>query len=171
MNRDRHSRRHNNSNWKNNNQNSRRDREHEREDRRNQKDFLPPKKEFHHAKNTVTAEQIREEEEKIREFKSANQMKCCKCGEIITDITQAMTDKATGEPMHFDCALELLSQTEKTGEGDKIIYIGQGRFGVVHFDNPHDMKHFKIHKVIEWEERDKKSQWRSEMSELYSQVK
>ena len=53
---------------------------------------------------------------------------------------------------------------------EKIAYIGQGRFGVLYFENPRDQRKFTIKKIIEWEDREKKSEWREELSGLYSQI-
>ena len=105
----------------------------------------------------------------IRELK-AREVICPICGKPIEDMSSAIADKTTGKPAHFDCIIEQLSKTETLGENDKVTYIGQGRFAVLHFDNPRDLKSFKIVKTIEWEPRDKKLDWRDEMSGLYSQV-
>ena len=73
--------------------------------------------------------------------------------------------------MHFDCVLAQLKQNERVGENEKIAYIGQGRFAVLYYENPRDQKKFVIKKIIEWEDRDQKSEWRDELSGLYSQVR
>ena len=52
----------------------------------------------------------------------------------------------------------------------KIAYIGQGRFALLRYEDPSDVKSFKIIKTIEWEGRDAELPWRSELSSLYSQV-
>ena len=108
-------------------------------------------------------------EEAIQEIK-ARQIVCPECGELITDIASAVADKSTGKPVHFECVMNRLNETEKVGQNEKICYIGQGRFGILYFENPRDQRHFTIKKIIEWEERDKKIDWRDEMSGLYSQV-
>ena len=108
-------------------------------------------------------------EEAIQEIK-ARQIVCPDCGELITDIASAVADKSTGKPVHFECVMNRLNETEKVGQNEKICYIGQGRFGILYFENPRDQRHFTIKKIIEWEERDKKIDWRDEMSGLYSQV-
>lgn len=105
----------------------------------------------------------------IRELKQ-REVVCPVCGKIIDDLTSAVSDKATGLPAHFDCILEQVRKSESLGENDKLTYIGQGRFAVLHFDNPRDLKSFKILKTIEWESREKKPDWREEMSGLFSQV-
>lgn len=96
---------------------------------------------------------------------------CARCSKPITDLSAALAEKETGEPIHFDCVLEFLKQQEPLKINEKLIYIGQGRFAVAYFENPHDLRHFSIRKIIEWEERDKKYDWRSEISSRYSQVK
>ena len=108
-------------------------------------------------------------EEAIQEIK-ARQRVWPECGELITDIASAVADKSTGKPVHFECVMNRLNETEKVGQNEKICYIGQGRFGILYFENPRDQRHFTIKKIIEWEERDKKIDWRDEMSGLYSQV-
>jgi len=93
------------------------------------------------------------------------------CGKPITELSTALADKDTGVPVHFDCVLEQLQKTEKLSADQKIVYIGQGRFGVVVFPQSHDSRNFSIQRVIEWEPRDKKIEWRAEIAGLYSQVK
>jgi len=53
-------------------------------------------------------------------------------------------------------------------DGDKVVYLGGGRFGIVHFDNGQDLKNFQVRKTIQWEEKDKRASWRREVSDLYS---
>lgn len=161
MSRDRHSHHRNGGNWKNN-QNEASGREQKNRDGRENRDS---------RHNAVSSEQIRAEEAAITAFKNSNQCVCPKCQKPIQDLSQAIADKTSGTPIHFDCALEILLAEEKLGPGDKLTYIGQGRFGVLNFPNVHDMKHFTIKKIIEWEEKDKRSSWRNEMSDLYSQVR
>jgi hypothetical protein len=117
-------------------------------------------------------ENIEEQQKKeaaIRALK-LREVICPLCGKPIDELTSAISDRSTGKPAHFDCILEQLNKSESLGENDKVTYIGQGRFAVLHFDNPRDLKAFKILKTIEWEARDKKLDWRDEMSGLYSQV-
>lgn len=112
----------------------------------------------------------RERQKAIQEVK-ARQIVCPKCNQPITDVASAMRDRASGEPIHFECALSEVSKSESLSQNEKIAYIGQGRFGVLYYENPRDQKHFTIKKIIEWEEREQKSSWREELSELYSKVK
>lgn len=121
--------------------------------------------------NTVTQKDIQENAEAIRAFK-ANVVTCEICGEAIPDVSTAMANRGSGNPVHFDCIISKIAETETLGENEKITYIGQGRFGVVHFDNVHDLRHFQIKKIIEWESREsERASWRETMAGLYSQTK
>jgi len=120
--------------------------------------------------HAVTKEEIEENEKAIFEFKS-KEVICPYCGQVIKEIAGAMCDKQTGEPIHFDCALKIIHEKETLTGSEKIAYIGQGRFGVIQYDNPKDFKHFTIKKIIEWEDRDKSYEWRDNIAGLYSHVK
>ena len=161
MNRDRHSKRHINSSWKNSsNPNT----------RQSDSKVIQSKKISNQIKSQM-ADQIAATELAIKEFKSNNQPLCDHCKQPIIDMATALTDRKSGLPIHFDCALEQLGEDEKLESGDRLTYIGQGRFGIVNFPNVHDMKHFSIKKIIEWEDKEKKASWRNEMADIYSQVK
>ncbi len=119
--------------------------------------------------NYINEDTEKEKIKAIEEIK-ARQIICPKCGQPITDIASSMHDKTSGSPVHFECALGEVSKGEKLGENEKIAYIGQGRFGVLYFENPRDQRNFTIKKIIEWEDREQKPEWRNEISELYSKV-
>ena len=105
----------------------------------------------------------------IQEFKSRTVI-CSKCGKQIPDMTNAISD-SEGKPMHFDCVIESLKERETLVPGQQMTYIGNGRFAIVSFENPRDLRKFKIEKIIEYEDKDKSVSWREEMANLYSQVK
>ncbi|MGN0728943.1 hypothetical protein [Treponema sp.] len=159
MRKDKHSRRHT-GNWKSG-----------KKDFDEKRTFQAPKPVFKPTIKSVPLEQIQQDEEAIRKFKSANQPVCEVCGQGIRDISTAINSRNSEGLIHFDCALESLSKRESLDPGDKLAYIGQGRFGVIHFASPADTKHFTIRKIIEWEEKDKKPEWRSEIADLYSRIK
>lgn len=104
-------------------------------------------------------------------FKSAEKPLCPHCHEPVIDLLSALSDRAGGAPLHFDCALELISQEEGLSPSDYVAYIGQGRFGIISYENPRDMRHFTIKKIIEWEKREQTAGWRGKIASLYSQVK
>lgn len=113
-----------------------------------------------------------ENENAIRAFRA--DVKTCEiCGKPISpdEICSAVSNKATGNPAHFDCVLRQVSSKENPGPNEKVTYIGQGRFAVLHFENPHDLRHFTIRRLIEWEDRDNRLEWRNEMAGLFSQIK
>ena len=93
---------------------------------------------------------------------------CPWCGKQITDITTAITDKDSGLPVHFDCVLERISAMENLETNDSICYIGGGRFGILHYNNPPDTRDFVIKKVLEWEIKETNTEWRRPISEYFS---
>jgi hypothetical protein len=97
---------------------------------------------------------------------------CPWCGKPIRDISSAITDKDTGNPVHFDCVTARISFGEKLEKGESVAYIGGGRFGIVSFGSPGASaaadRNFTIKKIIEWENNDKKAEWRSAISDHYS---
>ena len=96
---------------------------------------------------------------------------CEYCNQPIEDLASSIAAKESGNPAHFDCVLAKINASEKLSENEKITYIGNGKFAVVYFENPHDLRHFTIRRVIEWENREAKYEWRAEIANLYSQVK
>lgn len=93
---------------------------------------------------------------------------CEKCGKEIRDLTTALSDKDSGNPVHFDCILEFIKNSEEIKENEEVIYIGNGCFAIVSFENPKIKKKFKIVKSIEWEEKNRTYQWKDEIKELAS---
>jgi len=102
---------------------------------------------------------------------------CSWCGEPIRDITLAIADRDTGAPVHFECVAARIATGEFLENGDTVTYIGGGRFAVACFgtvspDAPGASRaagrDFKIKKIIEWENKDKRAEWRSLISDHYS---
>ncbi|MEE1166885.1 MAG: hypothetical protein UHP28_07015 [Treponema sp.] len=160
----RHSRKHY-GNW--NNQKNQNNKPHQTNER-NDEGRIHKSPKFHYMVHS-NPEALAKKEQAISDFK-AREIVCPKCSQLITDMASALTDKATGKPIHFECVMEELNGSEKCGQNEKICYIGQGRFGILYFENPRDQRHFTIKKIIEWENRETKTEWRSEISGLYSQV-
>lgn len=163
-------RRHNHKNWNNNNNNS------NNQNQKNQNNNSRNNDQSRQQQNAQMRErfprpEINEGEQlaAIREFKARGTV-CAKCGKPIEDMTSAMSD-VEGKAVHFDCVLESLKSKENMLPGQQMTYIGNGRFAVVTFENPRDLKKFKIEKVIEYEDKSKPIEWRNEMADLYSQVK
>ena len=93
---------------------------------------------------------------------------CPWCGKQIKDITTAISDKETGLPVHFDCVLARITGMENLETNDSVCYIGGGRFGVIHYNNPPDTRDFTIKKIFEWESSDDEKEWRKPISEYFS---
>jgi hypothetical protein len=93
---------------------------------------------------------------------------CPWCGKQITDITAAITDKDSGLPVHFDCVIERITSMETLEPNDSICYIGGGRFGILHYNNPPDTRDFVIKKILEWELKETNTKWRRPFSEYFS---
>ncbi len=96
------------------------------------------------------------------------QLECSVCGKSIKDISLALAEKPDGKPVHFDCVIAHILSREKMEKGDIVTYIGGGRFGIVHFDSPHDHRKFKIKKIFEYEEKDARADWRVTLADRYS---
>jgi len=97
-----------------------------------------------------------------------NSPDCPWCGKQIKDIATAICDKDTGRPVHFDCVLARIAEMEKLETNDSVCYIGGGRFGIVHYNNPPDTRDFTIKKIFEWESKDSNNEWRKPVSGYFS---
>ena len=100
---------------------------------------------------------------------------CSWCGKPIRDIFSAIADKDTGAPLHFDCVAAKISAGEILSGNETVVYIGGGRFGIVNQNSQGKPVHgqaensdFRIKKIIEWENRENKAEWRSLICEHYS---
>jgi hypothetical protein len=93
---------------------------------------------------------------------------CPYCGKPVNDLSSALSDPATGTPIHFDCVLRKLSDRESLQEGESLTYIGGGRFGVIQFPNPQDTSHFVIKRIIQWEDKEKRAHWRRTVADNFS---
>ena len=168
-------RRHNHKNWNNSNNNNQnqnqKNQNNSNNNQNNQKQNNQSRQADAQMRERFPRPEINEGEQlaAIREFKARGTV-CAKCGKPIEDMTSAMSD-ADGKAVHFDCVLESLKSKENMLPGQQMTYIGNGRFAVVTFENPRDLKKFKIEKIIEYEDKSKPIDWRNEMADLYSQVK
>ena len=99
---------------------------------------------------------------------SMPQEHCSWCDKPIKDITAAICDPDTGKPVHFDCVVNRIIEREMLESGDTVSYIGGGRFGIIHFNNPPDTRDFKIKKIFEWEKKENRSEWRVSISDYFS---
>ena len=153
------------SNWNNNNNNNgqKSNQQGKNQQQQQQKVF-----QFNH--NLYENEESKKEKQKAIQELKTREIICPVCGQPITEIASSLSDKKSGDPIHFECALKEVEANETLGEKEKIAYIGQGRFGVLYYENPRDQRKFVIKKIIEWEDREKTNEWREELSGLYSKV-
>lgn len=88
------------------------------------------------------------------------ELKICKvCGKPIFDLAGAVASREDGEPIHFDCAMEILAKEEKLAPDEKIMYIGSGYFGVC----AHVSGKLEIRRKIRWEAAGTVQSWRKPM--------
>ena len=142
------------------------------QNRRNQNSNHPVNKEktFQFNHTLYQNDELEKERQKSISEIRAREIKCGICGEVISDISSAISDKKSGNPVHFNCVLKQIEGQEQLGENEKVAYIGHGRFGVLSYENIRDQKNFKIKKIIEVEDRENKAEWRTEISEVYSKI-
>ena len=91
-----------------------------------------------------------------------NQTKCPLCDQMVRDVLSAIDYQE--QPAHFDCILKLIQNEEEMEPNEKIIYLGGGSFGIVQYRNANNSKLF-VRKRIQYEEKDKKIDWRRKESE------
>jgi hypothetical protein len=101
--------------------------------------------------------------------KSLPSKDCALCGKPIFDLAGAVSDKDSGEPVHFDCALERVTAAESLQEGEKIVYLGAGCFGVVKYKNGTEGA-FVVQRRIRWEKEGEKQPWRREISSYITKI-
>ena len=159
------------SNWNNQKNNQQKNNVQNQNNSQSQNNTSEQKqKDFHFNHTLYQNEEARRERQKaIQEIKT-REIVCPMCGQPITDLASSLNSKDGTSPVHFECALHEVESKEKLEEKEKVAYIGQGRFGVLYFENPRDQRKFTIKKIIEWEDREKTSEWRDELSGLYSQI-
>ena len=93
---------------------------------------------------------------------------CPWCGKQIKEIASAITDKESGLPVHFDCVLGSIISQVTLEANDTVSYIGGGRFGIIHYNNPPDTRDFSVKRIIEWEVKDTNTEWRRPICEYFS---
>lgn len=95
---------------------------------------------------------------------------CPACKQPITDLASAINDPVSGQAMHFDCVIKKIEASETLGQNEKVIYIGQGRFAVAYYENPADQKTFKLQRIIQFEDRENRAEWRNKIAGFFSKV-
>jgi len=86
---------------------------------------------------------------------------CPVCNEGVKEVGNAIDFKGEG-PTHFDCVIRSLTETEDLKPGEKIAYVGSGRFGVINNKKNSSGVPFTLLREIEVEDREKVLTWRDE---------
>lgn len=84
---------------------------------------------------------------------------CPICQKQIFDLASALANRSGGQPVHFDCALVQVAETERLEADEHIAYIGHGSFAVVTYRDK-SMTAFTIKRRIPWEKEGEKFDWR-----------
>ncbi len=84
---------------------------------------------------------------------------CPVCEEGVKELGNAIDFQGQG-PTHFDCVLRALNDSERLMPGEKIIYIGSGKFGVINNKKNDSGVPFTLLREITVEDREKTLQWR-----------
>jgi NAD-dependent SIR2 family protein deacetylase len=92
---------------------------------------------------------------------------CPICGKPVTDLFSAIAYKENSEPAHFECIVKWLSDAEKLAEDEKLVYLGGGVFGVVPANFVQGQK-LAVKRMIQYENKEKKPDWRKELSSRYA---
>ncbi len=108
---------------------------------------------------------VRKEEKKT----SPAPKDCAICGKPIFDLAGALADKESGNPVHFDCALERVTAAETLEPQEKIVYLGAGCFGVVEYRKGNDGG-FVVKRRIRWEKEGEKQLWRKDLSSYITRI-
>jgi hypothetical protein len=85
---------------------------------------------------------------------------CAVCGKPIFDLTGAVASREDGEPIHFDCAVEILWKEEKLAPDERLVYIGSGYFGICAQTTGGKLE---IRRKIRWESTGTIQPWRRPM--------
>lgn len=86
---------------------------------------------------------------------------CPLCGRVIAEMASAIGYGSEHSPAHLDCVRNLLLEQENLGEGEDLVYIGSGQFGVAR-----RTPHFHVVRRIPVERRDLTPDWRQRMKDI-----
>lgn len=91
---------------------------------------------------------------------------CPVCGKAIEHVFSAVAHRTNGMPAHIECIIEELSKEEQLDEGDRIVYLGRGNFGVVGKEPrvEEGRKLFNVKRRIQYETGSDSPDWRRELS-------
>lgn len=90
------------------------------------------------------------------------QVDCPYCGKPIKFLNTAISVDGEENPVHFDCILTKIGETEQIASDESISYLGGGFFGIIRTIK--ESPGFTIRKKFKIEEIAEKPEWRKKMS-------
>lgn len=87
---------------------------------------------------------------------------CEVCSEPIKDISTAIAKPDSSLPIHFECALDIVSRELNHGDDEKIIYLGGGSFAAVKLE-AYLEKRLIVRRQVNWENVENRGEWRIEL--------
>jgi len=85
------------------------------------------------------------------------QLECALCQKTIDDASSAIAFGPEGHPAHFECVQERLQNQEELSSEEKLVYVGNGQFGVVEQNRQGS---FTVKRRIPVEPKDDMPEWR-----------
>lgn len=89
---------------------------------------------------------------------------CPICKQPMRDIQSAIAFPPSDEPAHFECVIRRIGEDEALSEHERVIYLGNGSFGIVEDRSGEGDSKYVIRKRIQFEEPEKPVGWRKELS-------
>ena len=102
-----------------------------------------------------------------RNFPGDSAPECPYCNQVVRDILTAIAVAGDSAPgvAHFDCVLKHITDSEELKPKEKVVYLGNGSFGVVRFrGGSSDSHQFVIRKRIQIEPENTEIAWRKQVS-------
>ncbi|WP_455381206.1 hypothetical protein [Salinispira pacifica] len=89
---------------------------------------------------------------------------CPICSQPMRDIQSAIAFPPGNEPAHFECVVRRIGEDEHISSGERVVYLGNGSFGIVEDQSAAGDSKYVIKRRIQFEEPDRSIAWRKELS-------
>jgi len=89
---------------------------------------------------------------------------CPICNQPMRDIQSAIAFPPSDQPAHFECVIRRIGEDEKISESERVVYLGNGSFGIIEDRTASGESKYVIRKRIQFEEPEKAVGWRKELS-------
>ncbi len=100
-------------------------------------------------------------DKKLQADRNSEHLECCLCHKEIFEMTTAVDMVDYNAPAHFECVIDRLNNTENLKDGEKIIYLGNRKFGVVKYNKNNG---FNIIREVFYEDANGFKDWRNSFS-------